>query len=227
MDQPDLEEGLHRAALVGLEQINRISRTSAILWPCIRRLANENGARQLRVLDVACGGGDVAIALKRRAEKLGVSLHVAGCDISPVALKFAARRAARCGLRVRFFQADAIASTLPPDYDVVMCSLFLHHLARHDAVTVLGKMAGAARRLVLVDDLVRSRLGYLLALLGTRLFTRSSVVRFDGPLSVRRAFDENEVILLAKAAGLKDTRLSRHWPERFLLTGRPSRQSSH
>src|SRR5439155_5927897 len=43
------------------------------------------------------------------------------------------------------------------------------------AVDVLRRMAGAARRLVLVNDLERSGVGLLLAIAGTQLLTRSPV----------------------------------------------------
>ena len=45
----------------------------------------------------------------------------------------------------------------------------------------------ATRHAVLVDDLVRSRLGFALVLAGSYLLTRSPVVHTDGPLSVRAA----------------------------------------
>jgi hypothetical protein len=80
-------------------------------------------------------------------------------------------------------------------------------------------MAAAARRLVLVDDLVRSRSGYLLALIGCRLLTGSRIVHVDGPRSVASAFATGEVFALAARAGLPQARLVRHWPQCFLLSG--------
>ena len=137
MDQPDLDRQLHHQALAGLSVINRISRSAAIVWPTIQRAAQQKPTRSLSILDVACGGGDLAIAVKRLAEKSGLSMEVSGCDISPSALEFASDRALRQGVDVRFFRADAIADPLPDRYDIVMCSLFLHHLPRTDAVKLL------------------------------------------------------------------------------------------
>jgi hypothetical protein len=53
---------------------------------------------------------------------------------------------------VRFFVLDALGDALPTGYDVVSCSLFLHHLDGSDAVDLLRRMGAAAGRLVLVDD---------------------------------------------------------------------------
>ena len=134
------------------------------------------------------GGGDVPIDLAKRARRAGLDVRIEGCDISPVAVAFAARAASEAGVPVRFFPLDALNEPLPEDYDVVMCSLFLHHLAEDEAVRLLRKMADAARSLILVNDLVRSRLGYWLAWAGCRLLSRSPIVHHDGPASVRAAF---------------------------------------
>jgi 2-polyprenyl-3-methyl-5-hydroxy-6-metoxy-1,4-benzoquinol methylase len=198
-----------------------LSRSAAILWPEIGQITGARGGRAIRVLDLACGGGDVAIALACRAARAGLDLRVEGCDLSERAVRFAGERAARRGAAVRFFTLDARSGTIPADYDVLTCSLFLHHLGDAEAVGFLGRMAAAARRLVLVDDLVRSRVGYALAWLGCRLLTRSPIVRHDGPVSVSSAFTLEEVRDLAQRAGLAGARLTRHWPSRYLLSWSP------
>src|SRR5262249_6469171 len=93
------------------------------------------------------------------------------------------------------------------------------HLDETDAIALLGRMAAAARRLMLVDDLVRSRWGYLLALVGCRLLSGSRIVHVDGPRSVAAAFTPGEALSIAERAGLSQARLICHWPQRFLLSG--------
>jgi len=73
-----------------------------------------------------------------------------------------------------------------------------------------------------VDDLIRSRLGYALAWSGTRLLSRSWVVHTDGPLSVRAAFTPAELRRLAAEAGLTTAELVPFWPERQRLIWSPS-----
>ena len=219
MDQPGLDAVEHARALRGLGRINRVSRSDATLWPAILGLAAGSGAEPIRILDLACGGGDVPIALARRAARRGLEVQIDGCDVSAVAVGIARAAAADGGVPVRFFERDALADPIPEGYDVVTCSLFLHHLGEDEAVRLLRKMAGAARRLILVNDLLRSRLGYVLAWAGCRLLSRSTIVHHDGPVSVRSAYTLTEVRELAERADLEDVRLTRHWPRRFLLSG--------
>jgi 2-polyprenyl-3-methyl-5-hydroxy-6-metoxy-1,4-benzoquinol methylase len=220
MDQPGLDEGRHVQALRGLERINFWSRSAALVWGPLAELAREEPGRPLRVLDLATGAGDVPIRLWHRARRAGVALQVEGCDVRPAAVAHAAARAAAAGADVRFFAADVMGDPVPPGYDVLVSSLFLHHLSGEQAVDLLKGMAEAAGRLVVINDLVRSRAGWLLAYLGTRLLSRSPVVHVDGLRSVEGAFALDEARALAGRAGLTGARVRACWPCRFLLTWR-------
>jgi 2-polyprenyl-3-methyl-5-hydroxy-6-metoxy-1,4-benzoquinol methylase len=221
MDQPGLDAARHRQALDGLARINWVSCSGLILWPAIRDLCLERlragDRRPVRVLDVATGGGDIPIRLWRRARRRGLLLEAAGCDCSSVALDYARERAASKRADVAFFPLDILRDPLPEDYDVITASLFLHHLDAASAVMVLGKMRTAARRLVLINDLVRCRAGWWLAYLGARLLTRSPVVRVDAPLSVASAFTMAEALDLARQANWDGATVRWRWPFRYLL----------
>ena len=217
MDQPGLDPREHVRALGALARINFMSRSAGILWPEVSLLARSQPGKPLRMLDVACGGGDVPIQLWRKARSQGVALEVRACDISPVALEHARCRAHRLKAQVSFQKLDALRDPFPDDCDLITSSLFLHHLNDEQAVDLLRKMAGSARRLVLVNDLRRSRAGLLLAHAVTRLVSRSPVMHFDGPQSVRAAFSLAEIRDLAQRAGLKSFSIRQRWPFRFLL----------
>lgn len=230
MDQPGLDAQLHGQALDSLQRINRLSRTAAGLWGPIQALARESvhaeqredaPPQPLRILDVASGGGDVAIGLARAAERAGIAVEVEGCDVSPTAVRYARDSAARLGMtNVTFRECDVLRDPLPAGFDVVTCSLFLHHLAEDEAERLLRNMSTSARRLVVISDLRRTRLGYLLAQLVCRVLTRSPVVRVDGPLSVAAAFTSREALQLAERSGMAGAQIARRWPQRFLLTWR-------
>jgi 2-polyprenyl-3-methyl-5-hydroxy-6-metoxy-1,4-benzoquinol methylase len=213
MDDPAIDPVEHRRALAGLARINRVSNSAGVLWPSIHGLAVRLG-RPIRLLDVATGSGDVAEALAVRARKAGIALEVAACDVSTTAIE----EARRTHPGVKFFNHDALHAALPKGYDAVCCSLFLHHLSIDEGVALLVNMENAARHLVLVNDLARSRFSYVGVWLACRLLTRSSIVRFDGPASVRSAFTAEEALALARHAGLEGARAESKFPARFLLS---------
>lgn len=217
MDEPGIDPAEHARALRGLARINAWSRSDAILWPEILRVARSAG-RTIRVLDVASGAGDVLVRLERRARSAGLSIEWIGVDGSAVAVEHAAHLARSANSPVRFQVGDALSGPLP-EADIACSSLFLHHLDEGPALTLLRRLIEVAPQ-ALVNDLRRCWTGYLAAVIGTRLLSRSPVVHYDGPVSVRGAFTPAEALALGREAGWVDAKAVRRWPFRFLLSGR-------
>ncbi len=214
MDDPNIDPHEQIQALSGLRRINAVSATAASFWPVLHKHAKR---KPIRVLDLACGGGDVTIALARKAQRSNLDIAFEGCDISPTATRFAQDTAAHKGVDVAFFEHDAIQHDFPHDYDVIYSSLFFHHLATPQVKPLLAKMAAAAPT-VMINDLIRSRAGLLLAYGACHALTRSPVVHFDGPSSVAAAFTIAEFRAIVNEAGLNDYTISWTWPFRFLFT---------
>jgi 2-polyprenyl-3-methyl-5-hydroxy-6-metoxy-1,4-benzoquinol methylase len=215
MDDPALDPVEHRRALAALARINRVSNSAGVLWPALAKLAREL-QRPVRLLDVATGSGDVPRQLQTRAARARIALDIVACDVSPIAIEAAAREPSP----VKFFVHDALRDRLPTGFDVVTCSLFLHHLGEDEAIGLLANMENAAGHLILVNDLARSRFSYCAVWLACQVLTRSSIVHFDGPASVRSAFTPKEARALAERAGLSGATVRSRFPCRFLLSWR-------
>jgi len=223
MDDPALERQSHVAALQGLARINQVSLCSSLLWRPIRRFAERKSTSRLRVLDIASGGGDVPIDLWKKADKAGLRLDIVGCDISDTAVQHANAAADAVSSQIRFEQRDVVRTPPLDGYDVVTCSLFLHHLAEPEAVSLLRAMSSIATGVMLVSDLRRSVLGYLLAVSACFTLSRCRIVHVDGPRSVAGAFTVPEVRDLCRQSGLDRAHISTCWPCRFLLEWKASR----
>jgi 2-polyprenyl-3-methyl-5-hydroxy-6-metoxy-1,4-benzoquinol methylase len=217
MDDPSLDTALHKQALNGLRRINAVSQSWQALWKPIRELAR-SGNEEVTVLDVACGGGDTLLNMSRQASREALPIRFTGLDISDTAIQVAIDAAQDRNLDIAFHTGDASAIRGGPSYDVVCCSLFLHHLSATQALELLGQMKAVASQMILVQDLLRTTAGFYLALIAPRLLTRSRIVHVDGVRSVRAAFSLNEVRKLADAAELKQAEIRRLWPQRFLLS---------
>lgn len=224
MDDPALDAGQHHHALDALARINWLSASARILWPAIRRLCRQRrkdcDPRPVRVLDIATGGGDVPVRLWQKARRRGFALEVTGCDFSSVALEHARRHAERSGADIRFFALDALAKPIPGSFDILTCSLFLHHLDEQQALLLLKKMRESTGKLALVNDLARGPAGWWAAYLGSRILTRSPVVHIDALLSVEGALTPAEALALAQQAGWNGATVGWRFPFRYLLTWR-------
>jgi len=213
MDEPNLAPDAHRRALAGLARINALTRSANLLWPTIRDLANG----KLKVLDIATGSGDIPLQLWRRAKRCPLPLAVSGCDISLTAIETARAKASAASADIDYFLHDVLRDPLPTDYDVVTCSLFLHHLDPPDVVEILRKMMLAAKTMVIVTDLVRSRTSFSLVWIASHLLSRSPIVRFDGPVSVRAAYTIRELQQMAEDAGMTGAIVENCFPCRMRL----------
>ena len=215
MDSPDISPESHHRALDGLEHINSWSNSAGIVWSQIEPLL-ESG-RVVRILDVATGGGDVPIALWKKAGHAGAKLEIAGCDKSPVAIEHAKRNAEKQGAAIHWFTWDLFTDPVPQGYDIVVSSLFMHHLDSSQAVAFLKKLAGGAGQRLIVNDLRRSTTGWVLAV-SAACVLGSRVVCADGPRSVRAAYTMAESAALAAQAGLTDAKIEPRFPFRFVLS---------
>lgn len=218
MDDPSLPEADHRRALVGLARLNRVSGVSRAIYRRLKRYAGRSATRPLRVLDVACGSGDLPIDWASRAAREGWPLQVTGADVSEVAIEAVRRRAGRLGVQVGTLCRDCLSAPLPPGFDIVTCSLFMHHLDDAAAVRLLQSMRAAAGQAVLVCDLERSRLNLALVSIASHLLTRSDVVRHDAVASVRAAYTRDEFRELLGRAMVEQARLESLFPCRFLVS---------
>ena len=225
MDQPGLDENDHRQALAGLQRVNWISFTASGLWKEIIRIVQRRKLEKVQLLDVACGGGDLATWIACQGERKGLKINVDGLDISPTAVVEAQRKAATTSTsNVRFLIRDVLSEPLETEtgapYDIVMSSLFFHHLEIHQTVNLLQKMVRSARHAVIIDDLRRTQFGYYLAYFGCRILSRSRIVHVDASLSAQAAYTSGEMRSLVKQAKIENfgsCRIVNHWPQRLRL----------
>ena len=223
MDDPSLDAGQHEKALRALARIHLVSRTASQIAShlvSLTHVLSKPVGSPLRILDIACGGGDLTTAVaKRVARKIPHRVEFIGLDISERAIGWATRNHVRTTehIDISYRTCDVLNEELP-SCTLAYHSLFLHHLDDDQAVAQLQTMAVASEVGFVFSDLLRTRLGLFLAHLGTRALSRSPVAQIDGPLSVRAARTINEYHRLFERAHLPEPTLQRAWPERVCIT---------
>ena len=173
----------------------------------IRREVRRAGART--ILDVGSGSGDVPLALVRDGRRRGVDVRATCLDHSEQMLAIARRRTGG-DERLTFVRGEG--ERLPFDdgaFDVVTCTLALHHFEPAAARALLAEMRRVARQTPIVGDLSRASTAYAATWLWTRVSTRNRLTRNDAPLSVRRAYEPHEALALAREAGWRWARVVR------------------
>jgi ubiquinone/menaquinone biosynthesis C-methylase UbiE len=123
-------------------EIRRLIHQAAMLRPITERLLRGAGIGPgMRVLDVGCGAGDVAMLA---AELVGISGSVVGIDRNPDALAVARGRAQAAGCHHVDFREAAVEDFSDPEpFDAVVGRYVLVHQA--DPAAFLRTAAGLAR----------------------------------------------------------------------------------
>ncbi|MFT5301810.1 MAG: 2-polyprenyl-3-methyl-5-hydroxy-6-metoxy-1,4-benzoquinol methylase [Mariniblastus sp.] len=216
MDDPMLDRLDHRQALGGLARAHAFSRTASQIWNQIQSSSALKNRKAFSILDVGCGDGYLLRKIHQLAGRAGKEVSLTGCDFSAAAIEFAREAANEATVPIDFCQLDVLKDELT-QADVVINSLFLHHFSERDAVNILQKFASVATELVVVQDLARTKLGYGLCFVATRLLSRSRIVHVDGLLSVKAAFTVAEFQRMLRAAGIRQAKINKHWPERVTI----------
>lgn len=172
---------------------------------------------RIEVLDIASGAADIPRALIAWGRARGFDLRVTALDISRSALDYA-HRSGPDDQRLRLLCADIRRPFCRDEaFDYVTSALFFHHLTDEQVVDVLRLSSRVARRGMVVNDLVRSRQAWVLTWLLTWPF--HPILHHDGPLSVRRALTPDELLRLARDAGVTWLSIERHFGERMTAAG--------
>jgi SAM-dependent methyltransferase len=129
MDRVPVRGGAGRYALAtGEAAAHRLGILHDLYGPGTRRVLLESGLRGgMRVADLGCGVGMVTALL---AELVGPWGHVVGVDSSGAQHDQARQRLKIGGAPIRFVEASATDTGLPPgSFDLVYCRFLLIHLA--------------------------------------------------------------------------------------------------
>jgi SAM-dependent methyltransferase len=207
------------ASLADVERLNARFGGHTLTLAAVARVGSQAARdRTLIVLDVGGGRGDLAIHLVQATRRAGRAIRVIVLDRDPVTVAIGRRHCAAYP-EIAFVQADATALPVSERaVDITLAVLTLHHLEPDAAVAALGEMRAATRLAIVVNDLLRTRVSWLLVWMATRLFARHPVSRHDGPLSVRRAYSVDELPVLAEKAGLARVTVRRFpWRARVVM----------
>jgi SAM-dependent methyltransferase len=198
MDEDGVAYEDFRDCLADLSSVNTVTLARP---PTLRWLARAtSGMSRFTLLDVGYGQGDMLRAIRDLSRRRGIEADLIGVDLNPWSAR-AAREATPDG-GIEYRTGDVFAFEPDRPVDIVVSSLFTHHLDDDALVRFLSFMEGTARRGWFVNDLHRLPFAYHGFGLLARLARWHRFVRHDGPVSIARSFRPEDWERLAGRAGL-------------------------
>lgn len=198
MDRPQPVSAELESDLEDIRELNRWFGSYALISMFLSRWIKP-GAR-LRIVDLATGSGDIPRLIAEYGRKIGAELQIEGLDRQSATLEIAKRLSARYP-EISFVEGDVLDWQPPQPYDIVFCTLALHHFSEDDAMRLLQRCRELSRKYVLVSDLRRGWLATIGVHLLTATMFREPMTKYDARLSIARAFSFSEMNQLARRAG--------------------------
>lgn len=211
MDDLDCHGEVVDQTLRELEIINRLLGGDDVTIDGIERLAETSN---LLIADYGCGGGDLAVKMVKWARKKNIRVKVIGIDANPHIIDFAKKNCNSFN-DISFKAEDVFQDK--ETYDIITATLFVHHFDDDQLATLFRSMKERTRLGVVINDIHRHPLSYYSIKWLTQLFSKSAMVKFDAPLSVRRAFKKSELVEILAKAGIINYQLKWKWAFRYQL----------
>jgi SAM-dependent methyltransferase len=202
MDEPCTRDEM-RACLQDLSKLNRwfLGYRPILHWLDALELEKHDG--QVNILDAGCGFGDTLRRIETWARERKIRVKLTGCDVNPDSVAIAAEASPDTS-QIQWVAEDIFRYSDPEPVDIVLSSLFTHHLIESDIVRLLKWMEKTTRVGWFINDLSRAAIPYHLLNAFSKLAALHPIVQHDGPVSIERAFVAEDWRRMCSMAGLHE-----------------------
>jgi len=205
-----------------LEVINRwLGGNQVTLSGVSQLLQAQKPMKKITFVDLGCGGGDMLKLVARWGRKRDIKMLLTGIDANPHIIEFAVNHS-QSYPEIQYDTVNIFSEEFRKrKFDIFLCTLFTHHFSDDQLVNLFKWLQRQSSIGAVVNDIHRHWLAFHSIRWLTLLFSRSSMVKSDAPLSVLRAFRRDELEVLLSRAGITNYVLRWKWAFRWQLIIRP------
>ncbi|SHI00463.1 Ubiquinone/menaquinone biosynthesis C-methylase UbiE [Chryseolinea serpens] len=216
MDDLDYAGGLMDKTLRELEIINKWLGGNAVTFSALSQLLKEKDHdATVRIADLGCGRGDMLALVDGWASKRGIKTALTGIDANPYIIR-AAEHQLKNYPHIRLLAQNIFSPAFREQkFDVVIGTLFYHHFTQDQLTAFFAQLKNQCTKGFIINDIHRHPLAYYSIKWLTQAFSRSSMVQYDAPLSVLRAFKKEELLQCLENAGIKKYSIRWKWAFRW------------
>lgn len=216
MDNLDCDGEVVHQTLRELEVINSWLGGNAVTLNALDKfLKDQSKSERYSIADLGCGSGDMLRLISHFGKKNGYQFDLTGIDANPNIVAFARAR----NDDMPEIQFDTMNIFSPEfetkKYDIVLGTLFFHHFSTEELISFFSSLRGHVRKALIINDIHRHAFAFHSIKILTRIFSKSAMVKYDAPLSVRRAFRKHEIEYILDSAGYKTYQIRWKWAFRW------------
>ena len=178
--------------------------------------------KPLRIIDLGCGGGDLALAVAKSLQKQKIEFTITGIDGNANTITYAQKKCAAFS-EINFLQADILSNqfSIQP-CDIFISSHFMYHFPGDDLVNFLKNNLSAVSTAFIFSELKRNSFAMRLFKFSRFLLPISKLAKEDGLLAIERSFSDKEWLAILQQADIVKYRLQSEPLFRILVTGFPA-----
>jgi 2-polyprenyl-3-methyl-5-hydroxy-6-metoxy-1,4-benzoquinol methylase len=215
MDDFAMEGEVLRDALDKIASINKLLGGNTVTLEGVERLLSGETDREISILDVGCGNGDMLRVLANYARKKGLRFQLSGLDANEFTIGHA-RKLSSGYDNISYVCADIFEEIKQERvYDVILCTLTLHHFKDEALLQLMEGFIRKANLGIVVNDLHRSAVAYYLFKLICFVFGLNSMSRDDGLTSILRGFKHQDLLRYTRQLNLKKYLIRWKWAFRY------------
>lgn len=215
MDDLGAEGEVLEQTLKELKTINRLLGGNYVTTSALQKIVEHYPKGRYTIADIGCGGGDMIRIMANWAKKQGLTCRFIGIDANPNIIR-TAKENLKDLPNVDFACQNVFDDTfLNEKVDIITCTLFTHHFTDEELELLFKNFKNKSNLCLIINDLDRNPLAYYSIKILTRWFSKSPMVKNDGPLSVLRSFRRNELSHLIKTAGFHSFEIQWKWAFRW------------
>lgn len=203
MDDFTLEGKALRDNLDILSGINKWLGGNQVSLDGIEKLVkNLPKEKELVIVDLGCGNGDMLRRVSKLGKKLGNNFKLIGIDANQDSIQYATLLSLGFP-NISYVQMNIFSEEFKDlKYDIALSTLFLHHLNDKEILDKLSLLKDQARLGIVINDLHRNKLAYFLFNI-ISFFINNKIIRNDGLVSIRRGFKKGELEYFANQLQIK------------------------
>jgi len=216
MDDFSLEGEELRDALDKIAKINQFLGGNTLTLGGVKHLLKGiSKNEEITIVDIGCGNGDMLRTLADFGNEEGYNLNLIGIDANSFTINYA-KKLSGAYSNISYGCEDIFdASFRKLEYDIVLCTLTLHHFKDDEIVYLLDILDRQAKIGIVINDLHRSATAYKLFKMLCAVFKLNRMSEQDGLVSILRGFKKDDLVLFSEKLNFKKYTIQWKWAFRY------------